>query len=86
MSGAGGQHQPGIAQPGLPGPSLGRNGLLLHSVLLSVLGEGQALALAGRIPARVFGRRAAQRALPDWHVLVSSREPVVHTPSLPGPG
>lgn len=81
-----GQHQPSHVQSGLPGPSLGWGGLLLHSVLLSVLGEGQALALAGRIPARVSGRRAAQRALPDWHVLVGSREPVVHTPSLPGPG
>lgn len=52
----------------------------------SVLGEREAPALAGRIPARVSGRRVAQRALPDWRVLVGSREtPVFCTPSLPGP-
>lgn len=51
----------------------------------SVLGEGEAPALAGRIPARVSGKRVAQRALPDWHVLVNSHEtPVACIPSLPG--
>lgn len=38
----------------------------------SVLGEREAPALAGRIPARVSRRRVAQRALPDWHVLFLS--------------
>lgn len=80
-----GQHQRRIAQSWMPGPSLGWGWLLLHSGLLCV-GGGEVLALAGRIPARVSGKRVAQRALPDWHVLVDSREmPVPCTPSLPGP-
>lgn len=37
--------------------------------------------MAGRIPARVSGRRVAQWALPDWHVLVGTqRTPVPCTP------
>lgn len=69
----------------MPVPSLGWDWPLLHSGLLCAGGE-EVLALAGRIPARVSGRRVAQRALPDWHVLVRTQErlPASHTLSLPG--
>lgn len=59
-------------------------GLVVASCRAGVLGEGRAAASADRIPARASGRGVTQRALPDWHVLVGSREkPVTHTFSRP---
>ena len=76
-----GQHQPGIAQLGMPAPSPGWAAGCFNPIG-AVLGEGEALALASRIPARVSGRSVAQRALPDWHVPVA---PVRHLFLTPFP-
>lgn len=78
------QHQPTIAQLGMPGPSLGWGWLLLHSGLLYA-GGGGGSGLGRQDSCQGIWKEVAQRALPDWHVLVGSHEPVLHTPSLPGP-
>lgn len=59
-----------------PVPGLG----LLVASIGAVLGKGEALALASRIPARVSGRSVAQWALPDWHVPVAPVRHLFPTP------